>query len=209
MGDEWVGVGAMETPIGSLTFLMSARGLVAVRLGYPDWKAATLAVMPTGMADHFRTGRLSGGTDSAWPSFGSLRWMGAGSNSMPPDLACRLAGKIARYFGGEVISFEDIPLDFGPATPFQLQVWQACRSIPFGATMSYGRLAAQIGRASATRAVGRALGSNPIPLIVPCHRVVSADGGLCGFSGYGGIATKRRLLELERSAINQGAAKKV
>ncbi|MGQ9914185.1 MAG: methylated-DNA--[protein]-cysteine S-methyltransferase [Thermogutta sp.] len=209
MGDKWIGVGAMETPIGSLAFLLSARGLVAVRLGYPNWRAATLAVMPTGMADHFRTGRLSRKIETSWPTFGPFRWMGAGSNSTPPDLACRLAGKIARYFGGEVIDFGDIPLDFGLVTPFQLQVWQACRSIPFGATMSYGRLAAQIGRASATRAVGRALGSNPIPLIVPCHRVVSADGGLCGYSGYGGIATKRRLLELERSAINQAAAKKV
>lgn len=208
MGEEWIGVGALETPIGSLAFLLSVRGLAAVRIGYPDWKAAIHAVMPTGMADRFWTGRLSGGIDAAWPSFGSLRWMGAGANSAPPELAHQLAGKIARYFRGEVLDFEDTPLDFRPATPFQLQVWQACRSIPFGATMSYGRLAAQIGQASATRAVGRALGSNPIPLIVPCHRVVSADGGLCGYSGYGGITTKCRLLELERTAISQLAAGK-
>jgi len=80
-------------------------------------------------------------------------------------------------------------------TPFQREVWKALRSIPAGTTMSYGQLAAQIGRAGASRAVGAANGANPIPIVVPCHRVIGADGSLTGFGG--GLANKRWLLDHE------------
>jgi methylated-DNA-[protein]-cysteine S-methyltransferase len=78
-------------------------------------------------------------------------------------------------------------------TPFQLAVWQALRAIPCGETISYGELAARLG--SAARAVGAANGANPLPIIVPCHRVIGADGSLTGFGG--GLPIKRALLELE------------
>ena len=97
------------------------------------------------------------------------------------------------YFAGTRRTFE---LPLAPrGTPFQLQVWEALRAIPFGATWSYARLAQAIGNPSAMRAVGAANGRNPIPIIVPCHRVIGANGTLTGFGG--GLPTKAFLLRLE------------
>jgi len=97
------------------------------------------------------------------------------------------------YFAGTRRGF-DLPL--APhGTEFQLRVWQALRAIPFGATWSYAQLADKIGQPSAMRAVGSANGRNPIPIIVPCHRVIGADGSLTGFGG--GLPTKTFLLQLE------------
>jgi methylated-DNA-[protein]-cysteine S-methyltransferase len=98
------------------------------------------------------------------------------------------------YFAGRQTTF-DLPLAFG-GTPFQRTVWTALREIPFGETMSYGELADRIGRPTAARAVGLANGRNPISIIVPCHRVVGADGSLTGYGG--GIERKEYLLAFER-----------
>lgn len=87
------------------------------------------------------------------------------------------------------------PLDLRAGTEFQRSVWEALRAIPPGRTRSYGELAAQVGRPGGARAVGQACGANPIPLLIPCHRVLAAQGRLGGFSG--GLAWKRRLLERE------------
>ena len=103
------------------------------------------------------------------------------------------AGQLNEYFAGQRQTF-DLPL--APrGTDFQLAVWQALRSIPFGQTWSYAQLAAKIGKTSAMRAVGAANGRNPLPIIVPCHRVIGADGSLTGFGG--GLPTKAFLLRLE------------
>lgn len=105
----------------------------------------------------------------------------------------RARQQLEEYFQGTRRQF-DLPL--APrGTPFQLEVWKALASIPYGRTMSYGQLAAQLRRPSAMRAVGAANGRNPLPIVVPCHRVIGADGGLTGFSG--GISIKRMLLEIE------------
>jgi len=106
------------------------------------------------------------------------------------------------YFQGKPFA-EDLlpPLDFGPATSFRLSVWRALLGIPFGRTMSYGDLAESLGKSGGARAVGAACGANPIPLIIPCHRVVAADGGLGGFSG--GLEWKIRLLQHETDRIPQ------
>ena len=97
------------------------------------------------------------------------------------------------YFAKRRRSF-DLPL--GPrGTHFQCMVWHALAEIPYGATISYTQLAARVGKASATRAVGAANGRNPLPIVLPCHRVVGSDGSLTGFGG--GLPTKRYLLELE------------
>jgi len=101
------------------------------------------------------------------------------------------------YFTGHSADFPD-RLDLSGATPFQRRVWQAARLIPCGETRSYAWVAGQIGKPKATRAVGQALGRNPLPIIIPCHRVLAADGGLGGFSG--GIAAKKFLLSLEGAA---------
>ena len=97
------------------------------------------------------------------------------------------------YFGGRSRSFDHPLVIHG--TPFQKKVWQVLTTIPYGETRSYGWLADAIGNPAASRAVGAANGANPIPIIVPCHRVIGANGALTGFGG--GIETKRFLLELE------------
>jgi O-6-methylguanine DNA methyltransferase len=83
-------------------------------------------------------------------------------------------------------------------TPFQRQARRAVAAIPYGQTRAYSQIAAHLGNANAARAVGRANATNPIPLVIPCHRVVGADGSLCGYGGAGGLRTKRWLLDLER-----------
>ncbi len=102
--------------------------------------------------------------------------------------------QLEAYFAGERVEF-DIDLRFD-GTPFQELVWSALREIPYGETVSYGELAEQIGRPGAARAVGLANGRNPIAIIVPCHRVIGADGSLTGYGG--GLDRKRILLDLER-----------
>jgi len=109
------------------------------------------------------------------------------------EVLLETARQLGAYFAGERESF-DIPLK--PAgTPFQLRVWSALRDIPFGETRTYGQLASAIGDPSAMRAVGAANGRNTIAIVVPCHRVIGADGSLTGFGG--GIERKKFLLRLE------------
>ena len=86
--------------------------------------------------------------------------------------------------------------------PFARKVYDAAREIPIGKTSTYGELAKKLGQPKAVRAVGRALGRNPIPLIIPCHRVLAADGKPGGFSAHGGAATKLKLLALEGALVN-------
>ena len=103
--------------------------------------------------------------------------------------------QLASYFAGKLKAF-DVPLDF-KGTAFQKSVWAALLTIPFGETRSYGDIARQIGQPTASRAVGAANGKNPISIIAPCHRVIGSTGALTGFAG--GLATKERLLGLERA----------
>ena len=98
------------------------------------------------------------------------------------------------YFAGVRTGF-DLPLDFSCGSAFQQRVWRALLAIPFGATTSYGALSAAIGQPSAVRAVGGAVGRNPLGIVVPCHRVIGADGSLTGYAG--GLERKTRLLQLE------------
>jgi methylated-DNA-[protein]-cysteine S-methyltransferase len=106
-------------------------------------------------------------------------------------------GRFQAYFEGRAVDFPDA-LDLAGATAFQQAVWRAARLIPRGETRSYAWLAGQVGRPLAARAVGQALGKNPLPVVVPCHRVLAADGGLGGFGG--GLGMKRLLLGLEAAA---------
>lgn len=124
-----------------------------------------------------------------------LRRLGAESASNIPDsLFSDIIHRFRAYFRGEFVEFPD-RLDISGATPFQQSVWQAARRIPYGKTHSYGWVAAQAGNPKAARATGGALGTNPLPVIVPCHRVISADGSLGGFTG--GLELKRWLLDVE------------
>ena len=104
------------------------------------------------------------------------------------------AAQLRDYFDGKRQHF-DLPLDLSHGTAFQQSVWQALLAIPAGATTSYGQLSAGIGKPAAVRAVGAAVGRNPISVIVPCHRVLGSDGSLTGYAG--GLERKTALLELE------------
>ena len=110
-----------------------------------------------------------------------------------PTAFAEARDQLEAYFAAELREF-DLPL--APhGTPFQLEVWHALTEIPYGQTASYAELAARVGRPGAFRAVGAANGRNPIAVIVPCHRVIGADGTLTGYGG--GLERKRTLLELE------------
>ncbi|UCH42940.1 MAG: MGMT family protein [Dehalococcoidales bacterium] len=111
-----------------------------------------------------------------------------------PCLFEDLTDRLQTYLSGGKTSFLD-KLDLSAATFFQRKVWEKTRLIPYGETRSYQRVAEQTGSPGAARAVGQALGRNPLPIIIPCHRVIASDGRLGGFSG--GLEIKRRLLRLE------------
>jgi methylated-DNA-[protein]-cysteine S-methyltransferase len=117
-----------------------------------------------------------------------------------PDHGLLVAAEreLSEYFRGQRRSF-DLPLAFA-GTPFQIKVWQALLTIPYGETRSYGAIARQIGQPSAMRAVGAANGRNPISIVAPCHRVIGASGALTGFAG--GLEAKRILLKLEAGATS-------
>ena len=115
-----------------------------------------------------------------------------------PHLFEDLIERLRSYFGGHKVTFPD-KLDLSGATAFRHKVWEITRLIPYGETRSYVWVAEQLGRPEAARAVGQALGRNPFPIIVPCHRVIASDGKLGGYGG--GLELKRHLLRLEASAI--------
>jgi methylated-DNA-[protein]-cysteine S-methyltransferase len=121
---------------------------------------------------------------------------GWGCDQDETPVLLRARDQLNAYFDGDLTAF-DLPL--APAgTAFQLKVWQAMQRIPFGEVKTYGAIAREIKSASngSTRAVGMACGANPIPILIPCHRVVAANG-LGGYSGDGGLGTKQHLLDLE------------
>jgi methylated-DNA-[protein]-cysteine S-methyltransferase len=111
------------------------------------------------------------------------------------------SSRIRAYFEGELHAVDDIPVATG-GTEFQRRVWTALREIPCGSTSSYGELAKRLGNPAATRAVGLANGSNPIPIVLPCHRVIGADASLTGYGG--GLDRKRWLLQHEGVLLSRG-----
>jgi methylated-DNA-[protein]-cysteine S-methyltransferase len=115
-----------------------------------------------------------------------------------PETLAPARAALEAYFAGERRSFADLALDLDP-TPFERAVWTALREIPFGATVSYAELADRIGRPDRVRAVGATVGRTPVPIVVPCHRVIGADGSLTGYGG--GLQRKGALLELEQRVV--------
>lgn len=110
--------------------------------------------------------------------------------------------QIAAYFEGPAVDLgPEIPVDLSGLTHFQAVVLTACRQVKLGQTITYAELAERIGRPNAARAVGNALAKNPLPLIIPCHRILRSDSGLGGFSAPGGIKLKARLLVHERALL--------
>ncbi len=107
-----------------------------------------------------------------------------------------LAQRCLRYFEGEPVTLS-APMEFPSVSEFRRRVWELTAQIPYGEVVTYGGVATRAGRPGAARAVGQAMAHNPVPLVVPCHRVLAANGGLGGFSAEGGLQLKRRLLGLE------------
>ena len=137
-------------------------------------------------------------------------WMQDGPRPLPPDPAWKqddgpfdqVIAQLKQYFEGRRTAF-DLPLVLD-GTPFQQRVWAALQTIPYGTTISYGELAARIGRPGASRAVGLANGRNPVSVIVPCHRIIGADGSLTGYGG--GLERKRLLLWLEGAVTSRASS---
>ena len=117
-----------------------------------------------------------------------------------PDLLPDFQKELQNYFAGNRVRFR-VKIDLSRLTDFQRKVLDACRRIGYGQTTTYGELARQIGRPHAGRAVGQALGRNPVPLVIPCHRVLAGNGSLGGFSAEQGVKLKQWLLNLEASRI--------
>ncbi len=167
-----------DTPIGTCGIAWNAMGIAGFHL-------------PLATADAMRA-RLQ------------QRWSGA-VESVPPPGVQRVVDRVLALLNGEAIDLSDIPVDLADAPEFHRRVYEVARTIPPGRTMTYGEIAKRLGVPRESREVGQALGRNPIAIIVPCHRVLGADGKMGGFSASGGVATKRRILEIEgASALSAG-----
>lgn len=173
MGDV-VATREVESPIGRLRLAVTPRGVVRLAL-------------PREGGNGFR-----GWLARALPDAETVDWL--------PELD-KVRNELERYFASSLRCFT-VPLDLR-GTPFQLDVWRAVFEIGLGETRSYAQVAEAVGRPRAVRAVGTANGANPVPLIVPCHRVINSSGSLGGYGG--GLETKRRLLAFERAALPRGA----
>jgi O-6-methylguanine DNA methyltransferase len=125
------------------------------------------------------------------------RAAGASGPSSPPSEVAVVIKRVCMHFEGQPQDFQDIPIDLNGVGSFARQVYQAARRIPIGQTMTYGELAKAARRPGAARAVGQALGKNPIALIIPCHRILAAGGKAGGFSAFGGKTTKAKMLAIE------------
>jgi methylated-DNA-[protein]-cysteine S-methyltransferase len=144
----------------------------------------------------FRAGYSSRGVTSLdFP--GSRGPRSAPPTKKPPSFIHKLARQLKQYAAGKSVRWS-VPVDLSSGTSFQQKVWRALTKIPFGQTRSYAWVAQKIGRPKASRAVGAACGANPVPVIIPCHRVVASDGSLGGFGG--GLPMKRQLLAVEQKS---------
>lgn len=160
-----------DSPLGQIAFAVSERGLVAIEIG-TDLETFTINL--------------------------ALR---LNVNPVRDDaLTAEVAHQLIEYLDGQRRSF-DLTIDWRVVTRFQEKVLRAQIEIPYGETRSYSEIARQLGKPLASRAVGRAGATNPMPLVIPCHRVIGADGSLRGYGAPGGVKTKAWLLEHERNYL--------
>lgn len=154
-----------------------------------DWGWIGTAVSPAGLAGIVLPQPTE---DAAWTKLRSAWPEDLRREGDPPgDLRKRLLD----YLAGMPVDFSDLPLDLPNAPSFRLRVWEACARIQYGETRSYRDMAREVGSPGAFRAVGGAMAANPIPIVIPCHRVVGSSGGLVGFGG--GLDQKMRMLDME------------
>jgi methylated-DNA-[protein]-cysteine S-methyltransferase len=122
----------------------------------------------------------------------------------PSRQASAAVAAVTRLLGGAPEDLSSLPVDLSALAPFEMRVLEATRQIPCGETRTYGELAASLGAPGAARAVGAALGRNPVPIVIPCHRVLAAGGRSGGFSAPGGVTTKLRMLRIEMARQGSG-----
>ncbi len=166
-----------DTPIGPCAIAWSTNGIAGVQL-------------PEGNKEASRS-RLS------------RRWPNALETNVPVNVQRaieRIQAMLGKTAEGATDTLADVVLDLEGIPDFHRKVYDVARSIPPGHTMTYGEIAKRLGVPHESREVGQAMGRNPVPIIVPCHRVLGADGKMGGFSAPGGVATKRRMLEIEGAA---------
>lgn len=163
-----------DTPLGRCAIVWSERGLAGVLLPARD-EAATRRQL--------------------------LRRFPEASEAAPPASVAQALMLIVKLLSGEKADLSAIPLDLDRVNDFERKVYAVARQIPPGATLTYGDIAARLGDKMLARDVGQAMGRNPFPIVVPCHRVVAANGKLGGFSAPGGASTKRRMLAIEGAAV--------
>ena len=174
---ETSGILVFDTPIGPCGLAWGENGLIGVAL--PDaTPEATRA-------------RL-------------LRRFPEATGSAPPPEVLQARDRILQLLAGEPVDLTGIALDLDRVGDFERRLYQALRAVPPGQTVSYGELAARLGEPHGAQAVGQAMGKNPWPIIVPCHRVVGSNGKLGGFSAPGGSRTKLRILEIEGALKPEG-----
>ena len=130
-----------------------------------------------------------------------LRRVPGASEAEPPDDVRRTIEEITRLFAGEPVDLTWVPLDDATVPELHRRVYAAAREIPPGSTLTYGEIARRLGDVTLARAVGEALGRNPFPIVVPCHRVLAAGGRTGGFSARGGTETKMALLRIEGAVL--------
>ena len=162
-----------ETPIGTCSLVWRDASVVGLRL--PESSAA---------ATRTRIKR---------------RWLEA-EEQTPPAAMQAVIDRVLALLAGKPVDLSDVPLDFGESPDFHKRAYEVARTIPPGHTMTYGEIAKRLGVPNESREVGQAMGKNPIAIIMPCHRVLGADGKMGGFSATGGVAIKRRILEIEGAA---------
>lgn len=124
-----------------------------------------------------------------------------------PRKVASVLKQMEEFLAGKRTKFE-LKVDWSGMTPFQVAVRKAVMAVPYGRTASYGEIAAEVGRPQAPRAVGGVQATNPISFIIPCHRIIGSDGSLAGYGGFGGLETKRWLLELEANNQKPTAKKR-
>lgn len=164
-----------ETAIGRSAIAWGANGIVAVQLPQRDERHTRIRLAQ----------RFSDAVEAS-----------------PPDSVVHAIDGITRLTHGKPVDFADVTLDLSNSPPFNSVVYAITRTIAFGKTLTYGDIAKLVGSVQQARAVGQALGENPCPIIVPCHRVLAAGDKPGGFSAHGGVVTKLKLLDIEGALVN-------